>query len=102
MTLGDVGDDDHVRPLRFPIRLHHAFERLSLRERGELSDRIAYALPVTVAAMNYNSVILVGIVFLITVWWIVHGWKRYPGPKLAALYTTVEGVEPMGTQDGLS
>lgn len=36
--------------------------------------------------MNYNSVILVGVFVLISVWWLVHGLRRYPGPKVAALY----------------
>jgi hypothetical protein len=41
--------------------------------------------------MNYNSVILVGIVFLTTVWWIIHGFKHYPGPKLIGLY--LDGID---------
>lgn len=41
--------------------------------------------------MNYNSVILVGVVFLTTVWWLVHGVRYYKGPKLTLLYT--EGVQ---------
>ncbi|KAF7186907.1 Choline transport protein [Pseudocercospora fuligena] len=45
-----------------------------------------YAKPVTVSLMNYNSVILVGCVVLTAFWWIVHGIKNYPGPKLAQLY----------------
>jgi choline transport protein len=40
--------------------------------------------------MNYNSVILVGVVFLTTFWWFVHGVRNYKGPKLALLYT--EGI----------
>ena len=36
--------------------------------------------------MNYNSVILVGVVFLTAFWWVVHGRRKYPGPKLAGLY----------------
>ena len=36
--------------------------------------------------MNYNSVILVGIVVLTTFWWFVHAMRKYPGPKLAKLY----------------
>ena len=39
--------------------------------------------------MNYNSVILVGVLFLTTVWWFAHARRKYPGPKLARLY--VEG-----------
>lgn len=40
--------------------------------------------------MNYNSVILVGIVVLTTIWWFIHGRSKYPGPKLSTLY--VDGV----------
>lgn len=36
--------------------------------------------------MNYNSVILVGVLFLTTVWWFVHGVRKYKGPKLTHLY----------------
>lgn len=36
--------------------------------------------------MNYNSVILVGILVLTTFWWFVHGMRKYPGPKLAKMY----------------
>jgi choline transport protein len=46
-----------------------------------------YAYPVDpISLMNWNSVILVGIVVLTAIWWIVHGARRYPGPKLASLY----------------
>ncbi|RFU28996.1 hypothetical protein B7463_g7338, partial [Scytalidium lignicola] len=41
-----------------------------------------FSLPAETATMNYNSVILVGIVFLTTVWWFVHGRGKYTGPKL--------------------
>ena len=40
-----------------------------------------YALPVAVSAMNYNSVILAGVLFLTAFWWVVHGARKYPGPK---------------------
>lgn len=33
-----------------------------------------------------NSVILVGVVVLTAFWWVVHGMRKYPGPKLAHLY----------------
>lgn len=44
-----------------------------------------YALPVDVAGMDYNSVILTGVVFLTTVWWFVHATRKYSGPKMAGL-----------------
>jgi choline transport protein len=45
-----------------------------------------YALPTTVASMNYNSVILVGVVALTTFWWFVHAIRKYEGPVAAKLY----------------
>ncbi|KAI0397363.1 amino acid transporter [Xylariaceae sp. FL0594] len=45
-----------------------------------------YALPTTAEAMNYNSVILVGVVVLSAVWWLVHATHHYPGPKVMELY----------------
>lgn len=42
-----------------------------------------YALPTTVASMNYNCVILIGVVFLATVWWFAHATRNYSGPKMA-------------------
>lgn len=35
--------------------------------------------------MNYNSVILVGVVALTTFWWFVHATRKYQGPKLAEM-----------------
>ena len=49
-----------------------------------------YALPTTVASMNYNSVILVGVEALIGIWWLVHGLTKYPGPKLGNMYDLSE------------
>lgn len=45
-----------------------------------------FAYPVTIELMNWNSVILTGCVLLTALWWVVHGIKKYPGPKLAQLY----------------
>jgi choline transport protein len=42
-----------------------------------------YALPVETATMNYNSVILMSTVALTAFWWFVHGFRKYPGPKVA-------------------
>lgn len=43
--------------------------------------------------MNYNSVILVGVVLLTTAWWFIHGSRKYPGPKLSHLYVNGRVVE---------
>ncbi|PPJ56352.1 hypothetical protein CBER1_00643 [Cercospora berteroae] len=45
-----------------------------------------FAYPVTVSLMNYNSVILVGIITLTAFWWFVHGLRDYPGPKVSKMY----------------
>lgn len=45
-----------------------------------------YEMPTTVEAMNYNSVILVGTVGLSALWWVLHGTRHYPGPKVMQLY----------------
>ena len=50
-----------------------------------------YTLPTTVAAMNYNSVILTGVVALTTGWWFVHGLRKYSGPKVGELYRESQG-----------
>ncbi|KPM40106.1 hypothetical protein AK830_g6415 [Neonectria ditissima] len=38
------------------------------------------ALPFDATTMNYNCVILAGVVFITGVWWLVHATKHYPGP----------------------
>lgn len=53
---------------------------------------LAYSIPTTSAAMNYNSVILVGVVALTSIWWLVHGIRNYAGPRLTHLYIH-EGIE---------
>ncbi|EFX00904.1 choline transporter [Grosmannia clavigera kw1407] len=45
-----------------------------------------YAMPTTVSGMTYNSVILVGVVCLTTIWWFAHAIRHYPGPKVMGLY----------------
>jgi choline transport protein len=45
-----------------------------------------YALPVDVATMNYNAVILAGVVFLATVWWFAHATRKYSGPKMDGVF----------------
>ncbi|KAJ6502842.1 choline transport protein [Mycena vitilis] len=52
-----------------------------------------YALPVTVQAMNYNSVILIGCVTLTVFWWVVHGRTNYPGPRLPHLDAAGHKIE---------
>ncbi|KAF2666826.1 choline transport protein [Microthyrium microscopicum] len=51
------------------------------------------ALPTTTESMNYNSVILVGVLVLTAIWWVIHGMRKYEGPKIALLHT--EGIEPV-------
>lgn len=36
--------------------------------------------------MNYNSVVLVGVVVLTAAWWLIHARKNYPGPKVMVMY----------------
>lgn len=45
-----------------------------------------YAIPTTVLSMNYNAVILAGVVAITGFWWIVHAVRHYPGPKVMGLY----------------
>lgn len=46
----------------------------------------AYAYPTDTETMNYNSVILVGVVALSAIWWVLHAIRNYPGPKVMMLY----------------
>lgn len=46
----------------------------------------AYVMPVTTLLMNWNSVILVGVVALTALWWFIHAREHYPGPKVMGLY----------------
>ena len=55
--------------------------------------RTAYVYPTTESTMNYNSVILVGVLILTTAWWFIHARTKYPGPKLANLYVDGQIVE---------
>ena len=54
---------------------------------------LAYVYPTTESTMNYNSVILVGVVLLTTIWWFAWARRNYPGPKLANLYVNGRIVE---------
>ena len=52
--------------------------------------------------MNYNSVILVGVLVLTTAWWFIHAKRKYPGPKLAGMYVAGQIVEiPKGEEHKL-
>jgi hypothetical protein len=50
--------------------------------------------------MNYNSVILVGVVALTSIWWMVHGIRNYAGPRLTHLYIH-EGIEQVNQVSGV-
>ncbi|KAF2637328.1 choline transport protein [Massarina eburnea CBS 473.64] len=45
-----------------------------------------FALPTSTQSMNYNSVILVGVVALTSIWWFVHAGKKYHAPIAARRY----------------
>ncbi len=66
---------------------------------------LAYLMPTDVATMNYNSVILAGVVVLTTAWWLLHAVRHYPGPKVMTMYihddqTPLEGAAgPQGLDE---
>ena len=65
------------------------FRKRSSRPDGRRVTDIVYAAyvyPTTVSTMNYNSVILVGVLIITTAWWFIHAQRKYPGPKLSNLY----------------
>lgn len=41
------------------------------------------SLPVTVAAMNYTSVVLVGMILIVLRLWFAVGRKKFTGPKIS-------------------
>ncbi|KAJ9158538.1 Amino acid transporter [Coniochaeta hoffmannii] len=45
-----------------------------------------FSIPTTAEVMNYNSVILAGVVALTAFWWVVHANRNYPGPKVMTMY----------------
>lgn len=56
-----------------------------------------YVLPTTAETMNYNAVILAGVVAITGIWWAVHAVQHYPGPKVMTLYIhddSIPGVTP--------
>ncbi|KAK0617990.1 amino acid permease-domain-containing protein [Bombardia bombarda] len=52
-----------------------------------------YLVPTTVEGMNYNSVIIVGVVALTGLWWLLHANRNYPGPKVMTLYIHDDSAE---------
>ncbi|KAK8043588.1 choline transporter [Apiospora rasikravindrae] len=59
-----------------------------------------FAIPTTTETMNYNSVILAGVVALSAIWWVVHATRHYPGPKVMRLYIHNDAVYLGQSQDG--
>ncbi|KAJ4393144.1 hypothetical protein N0V93_002351 [Gnomoniopsis smithogilvyi] len=45
-----------------------------------------FSVPTTAEAMNYNSVILVGVIAVTAAWWFIHARRNYPGPKVMTMY----------------
>ncbi|KAK3393754.1 amino acid/polyamine transporter I [Podospora didyma] len=56
-----------------------------------------FVYPTTVETMNYNSVILVGVVALTAIWWVAHAVRHYPGPKVMQLYIHDDSVVVQGS-----
>jgi len=61
-------------------------------------------MPTTVTTMNYNAVILVGVVAITGIWWGLHAVRHYPGPKVMVMYihddaSAVGIVTPTGSGD---
>ncbi|KAM5516606.1 choline transporter [Fusarium oxysporum f. sp. phaseoli] len=52
-----------------------------------------FGIPFDATTMNYNSVILCGLCFLITVWWFLSASKHYPGPSFHQVYDGDENKE---------
>ena len=48
------------------------------------------ALPFDSTTMNYNCVILAGVIVITTAWWLIHAKKHYPGPVFNELYMREE------------
>ncbi|KFA46122.1 hypothetical protein S40293_03779 [Stachybotrys chartarum IBT 40293] len=46
------------------------------------------AMPFDSTTMNYNCVILAGVVFITSAWWFLHAAKHYPGPNFGSLYSS--------------
>ena len=55
--------------------------------------RTAYVYPAAESTMNYNSVVLVGVLVLTIAWWFIHARAKYPGPKLSNIYADGQIVD---------
>lgn len=73
-------------PLPFHFYSRDGLPRFAILLHANAFPHAAYVYPTTVSTMNYNSVILVGVLFLTTAWWFIHGARKYSGPKLIHLY----------------
>ena len=55
--------------------------------------------------MNYNAVILAGVVAMTGIWWVMHAARHYyPGPKVMTLYIHDDSslVGTMGSGEAVS
>jgi hypothetical protein len=43
--------------------------------------------------MNYNCVILAGVLVITALWWLVHATKHYPGPMFKDIYVHEEETQ---------
>lgn len=64
----------------FCFRMSPSFTRLPLQCTNNVIT--ATAVPFDATTMNYNSVIIVGIIFIISVWWFAHASRHYEKPNL--------------------
>lgn len=52
--------------------------------------------------MNYNSVILVGVLVISGLWWLVHATHHYPGPRVMQLYIYEDALPTSSVGDRAS
>lgn len=52
--------------------------------------------------MNYNCVILAGVVMITTAWWFIHATKHYPGPTFNITHIHDEEEKSVATENGLT
>ncbi|KAI1039183.1 hypothetical protein LB505_007517 [Fusarium chuoi] len=83
-----------VYALAFAMVLGYAISDLSvLQGNSNTFPLAAFGMPFDATMMNYNSVILCGLCFLITVWWFLSASKHYPGPTFHQVYNGDENKE---------